>query len=215
MNFSADSIKSIYEGNVAKRYDRLTSHFFAHFKKKAFENSSIKSGDTVLVYCCGTGLDFPHIRNLIGDTGRIIGIDFSREMLKQASEKVEKYEWDNIELIEGDVVEYSERIAVKADAGVCTLGLSIIPDYLAAYESLLSNVKVGGEILVGDMQLAAGKMAVFNPLVLRMSRRFGGTREGHQNSRLLRAKMMQDLADVQTRAFFFNSYYYCVGKIKA
>lgn len=215
MNFSADSIKNIYEGKVAKRYDQLTSHFFAHFKKKAFEKSSIKSGDTVLVYCCGTGLDFPHILELIGKNGKIIGVDFSKEMLSQAREKVERNHWQNIELIEADVINYQEKLVDKADAGVCTLGLSIIPDYLSAYKSLLSNVKGRGEILIGDMQLASGKMTVFNPLVLRMSKRFGGTREGHRNSRLLRDKLFLDLEEIQTSEFFFNSYYYCVGKKKA
>jgi hypothetical protein len=35
--------------------------FFMSWKKKAINDSSLKSGGRILVFCCGTGLDFPAI----------------------------------------------------------------------------------------------------------------------------------------------------------
>ena len=149
-------IEKIYSGNLVRKYESAMSHFFAGFKKKAFEASSLKKEDRVLVFCCGTGLDFPPILKRIGREGKIIGFDFSSEILILAEEKIRKNRWDNIELVQADVTTFRDRVKPKADAGICTLGLSIIPDFTTAYENLLSNVKIQGEIIIGDMQLAYG-----------------------------------------------------------
>ncbi len=82
-----------------------------------------------------------------------------------------------------------------------------------AYKSLTSNVKKGGEIIIGDMQLASGWLARFNPFTIFLSRKFGGTHEGHQNSLELYAIMKNELTDVKKREFFFKAYYYCIAKI--
>ena len=214
MSFDSKNIENIYAGNVAKKYDFSIPPFFAVWKKKAFDDSSLKKGDRVLVFCCGTGLDFPHILKKIGKDGKIIGVDFSHEMLKKAKEKISKKKWRNIELIEADITKFGDKHDEQFDAGVCTLGLSIIPEYKSAYYNLLSNVKKQGEIIIGDMQLAAGWLSIFNPLTLFLSKKFGGTREGHQNSLELCAIMKNELGEVKKKEYFFKSYYYCIGRKK-
>ncbi len=67
MNLDAKRIKDIYTGNRARNYDMALPHSFTTWKKKAFDESSLKNGDLVLVFCCGTGLDFPHILSKIGN----------------------------------------------------------------------------------------------------------------------------------------------------
>jgi len=103
MSFESKNIEAIYASKVAKRYDYSMPPFFLRWKRKAFNESSLKKGDTVLVFCCGTGLDFPYIIDEIGDEGKIIGVDFSADMLQSASEKIQKENWKNIELIEAVV----------------------------------------------------------------------------------------------------------------
>ena len=93
MDFNSKKIEGIYAGKVAKRYERSMPPFFLQWKKKAISESAIKRGDKVLVFCCGTGLDFPYIMNKIGEEGKIVGIDFSEEMLIQAQQKIEKNYW--------------------------------------------------------------------------------------------------------------------------
>ncbi len=188
------------------------AHFFARFKKLAYADAGLAIGDKVLVFCCGTGADFPHILKIIGKDGHIVGVDFSTEMLKQAQAKVDKHGWENIELIEADITKPIDSIDVKFDVGACTLGMSIIPDYKAGYANLASYVKPQGEIIIGDMQLATGWLALFNPLTLALAKRYGGSPEGHQNSLDLRATMEAELTDIRKREFFFGSYYYCVGR---
>ena len=102
MNLEAKTIEGIYSGSVAKKYDMSMGHFFARLKEKAFKKSSLKAGDQVLVFCCGTGLDFPHILRRIGEEGKITGVDFSGEMLNRAAKKISRNNWTNIELVHAD-----------------------------------------------------------------------------------------------------------------
>jgi demethylmenaquinone methyltransferase/2-methoxy-6-polyprenyl-1,4-benzoquinol methylase len=183
-------------------------------KKLAIDASALRRRDRVLVFCCGTGLDFPFVLEKIGDEGTIVGVDFSPEMLEKALDKVRGNGWQNVELVEADVTQLEGRFAREFDAGVCTLGLSIIPDYQAAYRNLCSCVKKHGEVIIGDMQLASGWRALLNPVTVSLSRRFGGTHEGHRNSRELHALMKADLDDVRKREFFFRSYFHCIGKVR-
>ncbi len=137
MKFDSKKIKEIYSGKVAKHYDLPISHMFKKYKKLALSESTLKRGDNVLVFCCGTGLDFPEILSRIGHEGKIVGVDFSNDMLEKAKEKIEKHQWNNIELIEADVTKFRYGNNKLFDAGVCTLGLSIIPDFKAAYYNLI------------------------------------------------------------------------------
>lgn len=144
MTFESKKVEEIYAGKVARKYDFSMSHLFARLKRLAFDDSSLKSGDRVLVFCCGTGLDFPHILKKIGKDGEIVGVDFSSEMLKNAQQKLGKKKWENVRLINADVTKFKEKFHKIFDAGVCTLGMSIIPDYKSAYNNLVSNVKKAG-----------------------------------------------------------------------
>ena len=214
MRFDSKKIKEIYTGNVATKYDFSLPPFFAKWKKKAFDESSLKIGDRVLVFCCGTGLDFPHILKKIGENGKIVGVDFSTLMLDSAREKIRKNNWNNIELIEADIIKFENNSETKFDVGVCTLGMSIIPDYKTAYKNLVSNIKKDGEVIIGDMQLASGWLARFNPFTIFLSKKFGGTFEGHKNSLELYSIMKKELDVVIKKEFFFKAYYYCIGKVR-
>jgi len=211
MKTESNKIKEIYSGNVTRHYDLPISHIFRKYKEKVFDVSSLKRGDRVLVYCCGTGLDFPEIENKIGEEGHIVGVDFSREMLKKAQQRIEKHRWNNVDLFEADVTVVALDNEELFDVGICTLGLSIIPEYKTAYYSLVSKVKEGGEIIIGDMQLASEWYARFNPFTISLAKRFGGSYEGHQNSLEICDIMKNELKKVIKREFFLKSYYYCIG----
>jgi len=203
--------EEIYNGKVARHYDFSMPPFFLSWKKKAIKDSSLKKGDKVAVFCCGTGLDFPYILERICNEGEITGFDFSAEMLRQAKKKIDKNNWKNIHLIHADVTKFDSKYLNAFDAGVCTLGLSIIPEFELAYLNLLSYVKNTGELIIGDMQLATGKLALFNPLTIFLARKFGGTHKGHQNSLKIQAMMQNDLSEIKKEVFFLGAYYYCIG----
>jgi ubiquinone/menaquinone biosynthesis C-methylase UbiE len=212
MTLKTNNTEELYKEKMSKKYDLSMSHMFGKFKKKAFNDSSIKNGDIVLVFCCGTGLDFQHILKKTGRHGKIVGVDFSTDMLNMAEKKLKQNKWDNVELIQADVTKFKYEPDIKFDIGICTLGMSIIPEYKAAYYNLLSHIKDSGEIIIGDMKLANGKFSIFNPLTIFLAKRYGGTFEGHNNSIELLSLMHKELCNVRYNEYFFRSYYYCVGK---
>ena len=214
MKLESKKIEEIYSSEVAKEYGSSMARF-EQYKEKAINESSLKNGDIVLVFCCGTGLDFSHILKKIGKEGKILGVDFSSEMLKKAKEIIRNEKWENIELIEADITKFKDKLEEKADVGVCTLGMSIIPDFKSAYHNLLSNVKEQGEIIIGDMQLASGRLAgLKTKLTISLAKKYGGTYEGHQNSLELYSMMKKELTDIIKREFLLKSYFYCIGEKK-
>lgn len=57
-------------------------------------------GDTVLDVACGTGLSLPLLREAVGPSGRVIGIEVSPEMIALARDRVAAAGWDNVSLIQ-------------------------------------------------------------------------------------------------------------------
>ena len=60
-----------------------------------------KGGDAVLDICTGSGAMLPSLRERIDEEGMVVGLDFSRGMLRAARSKLASY--PNIFLIEADV----------------------------------------------------------------------------------------------------------------
>jgi SAM-dependent methyltransferase len=49
-----------------------------------------------------TGRNFPLILEKIGPTGKLLGVDYTPDMLARARERVERERWKNVELVQGD-----------------------------------------------------------------------------------------------------------------
>jgi len=208
---SFTSLKSIrLRSIVAWLGNRLFD--FEALKKRAFDASTLQKGDRVVVFCCGTGYDFRYIRERIGPEGYILGVDASAAMLAAAQERIRRAQWDNVDIVRADVTRFGRKQEGRFDAGVCTLGFSIIPAYRKACDSLLSQVRNGGEIIVSDVQLTSGWRALINPLVVFWSREYGGSFAGNRNTRRLFKQLEQELSAVRKQEFFLGSYCYCIGR---
>ncbi|GAA0529700.1 hypothetical protein GCM10008994_00280 [Halorubrum ejinorense] len=85
-------------------------------------------GDTVVEFGCGPGVNLPALREAVGPTGRVVGVDVSTRMLDRAAALVERRGWENVSLVEGD----AERPPVAAADGVlATFVTSLFPDSYA------------------------------------------------------------------------------------
>ncbi len=60
---------------------------------------SLSAGDVVVDVACGTGINFSLIEKAITDSGRLIGVDVSPEMLREADARVVSRGWRNVTLI--------------------------------------------------------------------------------------------------------------------
>jgi ubiquinone/menaquinone biosynthesis C-methylase UbiE len=207
-----NNAEEIYSRILPKSYDTMQRHM-VKYKKIAVEKSRIQAGDSVVVFCCGSGMDFHTLEERIGPKGNITGIDFSKQMLHVAKNRIIENGWANITLIQMDVAKTGpiNSMTNKFDAGICTLGLSIIPSYRQAYQNLKDCVKQGGQIIIGDMQIASGIYSLFNPLSVYFSRPFGGSYAGHKASKTIKNEMLKSLENVYIKYFLFHSYFICWG----
>ena len=230
MEFDAAEVKRKYTGELPIGYGKgsLSSlgewaHYLASIsitrafrfgarKRYALRASHVKEGDAVIVFCCGTGDDFPHILERTGDAGRILGVDFSPAMLEVARDRVGRAAWSNVDLLEADVTEFENESDSYFDCGICTLGMSIIPEWRKAYHNLLSHVKPGGEVIIGDLQLATGWRSLINAPIMTWVKKYGGSYEGHKNSRELFSLMERGLSEVSRQEYSLGSYCCCIGK---
>jgi ubiquinone/menaquinone biosynthesis C-methylase UbiE len=138
-------VRRLY-GLVAGIYDFRVGPFLRG-RKRALETLRPDPGDTVLDLACGTGLNFQHIIEWIGPKGRIVGVDFTRPMLKRATKKLGRHRWDNVTLVEGDATSLP-LAADSCDAVLCSYAIAIIPDYRRAIAEAVRVLKPGGRLVL-------------------------------------------------------------------
>src|SRR5580700_12204237 len=110
-------------GAVSRRYDRI-AHLIPFFewlfflprdwRRKAVVDLGLSRGDSVLEIGCGTGRNFPYLREAVGPAGRIYGVDISPGMLRNAGKLRDANAWSNIELCECDAADYAAPLPLDA-----------------------------------------------------------------------------------------------------
>ncbi len=141
---------------IANLYDFFTSWIYKRARISLIESLELKKGDRVLVIACGTGQNFKLIQDKIGDSGEIIGLDYSAGMLKVAQKRIKRNNWENIKLINIDVRdlrgEYLQANNINPDFDVIVgeLAFSVIPDWENVMKKAVSLLKVGGKMGVLD-----------------------------------------------------------------
>ena len=96
-------IKKKYRRN-ADYYDFVTQAF-SQIRSRAIAQLGLKPGETVLDFGSGTGLSFALIEQAIGPSGKLIAVELSPAMLAKAKEKIARYRWENIILLEANAEE--------------------------------------------------------------------------------------------------------------
>lgn len=133
-------------------------------RERAVERLGLREGDAVLDLACGHGVNFGPLQQRVGPSGWLIGLDTSREMLEAARARVERSGWKNVDLVEADAARAGLKEALL-DAALCTLGLSVIPDYETAISTVRYSLKPGGRFVVIDARPFRGAARVLNVLI--------------------------------------------------
>ena len=63
----------------------------------------IKEGDTVVDFGSGAGIDVFLAANIVKESGKVIGIDMTQEMLQKARDNAQKFGYKNVEFRQGDI----------------------------------------------------------------------------------------------------------------
>ncbi len=112
----------------------------------------IMPGQTVVDLGSGAGNDCFVARAETGENGRVIGVDFTPDMLAKARENAKKLGYTNVEFVEGDI----ENLPLEdnlADVIVSNCVLNLVPDKVKAFSETYRVLQPGGHISVSDIVL--------------------------------------------------------------
>ncbi len=112
----------------------------------------IKEGDSVLDLGSGAGNDCFVARAIVGEAGKVTGIDFTDEMLKKADENVRKLGHTNVEFIKGDIEEMPMPNN-QYDVVLSNCVLNLVPDKNKAFSEIFRVLKPDGHFCVSDVVL--------------------------------------------------------------
>lgn len=118
---------------------------------------NIKEGDTVVDLGSGAGNDAFVARQIVGESGRVIGIDMTEPMIEKANINNKKLGYTNVEFRLGEI----ENLPIEdnsVDVILSNCVLNLVPDKRKAFSEINRILKTGGSFSISDIVLK-GKLS--------------------------------------------------------
>ncbi len=116
------------------------------------EFADIQAGHHVLDLGSGAGNDCFVARSMVGESGKVTGIDFSDEMLDKARSNAQKLGYTNVEFVGGDIEEMPLE-SNRFDVVISNCVLNLVPDKDKAFAEIMRVLTPGGHFCVSDVVL--------------------------------------------------------------
>lgn len=149
---------------AADSFDAPPLAFWDRIGRRTVAKVSLSPGAHVLDVCCGSGASAIPAAEIVGSSGRVLGVDLAENLLELARRKAHKRGLANVEFLHADF-ESLDPSAEIFDAVVCVFGIFFVPDMPAAARHLWRLVRPGGQLAVttwGPRVLEPGNTAFWD-----------------------------------------------------
>lgn len=144
-----ERVHHVFE-KIYKKYDTMNSiiSFQRHkaWRKDTMKRMKVEKGKKALDVCCGTGDWALALAEEVGRDGKVIGLDFSKNMLSIAEEKRAEDDLSQLTFVHGNAMKlpYEDHTFDYVTIG---FGLRNVPDYMTVLHEMYRVVKPGGKVV--------------------------------------------------------------------
>ena len=117
-----------------------------------FSRGGLQLGERVVDLGCGAGTDVLMASQMVGPTGRVIGIDMTAAMVAKARANAAAMGAANVEIVEG-LVERLPLSDESVDVVISNGVIDLVPDKDAVFAEILRVLRPGGRIQIADVTL--------------------------------------------------------------
>ena len=198
----------------APHYDRLVWLYrlaganVSAYRRRAVEALNVFPGDTVVDLGCGTGGNFPCLASAVTASGRIIGIDLTDAMLREARHGVENAGWANVELVEADAADYA--FPENVGGVLSTFAITMVDDYDGVIRRAADALRPGGHLVIFEMKRPETWPEWMIRVGARLNCPFGVSHDYAERTPW--KSVRRHLDEVLYEEFYAGCLYLCVGQ---
>ena len=161
MTLEPQQVREMFD-RISPSYDRMNRIMSAgrdgRWRRLGVTLAGVRAGDAALDVCCGTGDFAIELRRTVGPSGRVVGLDFSAQMLDLAARKSAAVEW-----VRGDALELP--FAPDTFAAACVgFGVRNLPDYRRGFAEMARVVRPGGRVVCLELSTPPAPIRPFSQL---------------------------------------------------
>ena len=192
---------------LAAGYDRRIG-LLDRLRRRLISRAGFQTGDHVLDMGCGTGASFAALREAVGASGRVTGVELTEEMAAVARQRISAAGWDNVEVTVGDATIAPLPTEVDGILFFLTHDLTRTPPVV---QRAVAAGRPGATVVAFGPCRARGWGTPANLIVRPIARRYVTTLEGYDEpwSHLAAA-----VPGLRIRRPFLGATYVAVGKTR-
>jgi demethylmenaquinone methyltransferase/2-methoxy-6-polyprenyl-1,4-benzoquinol methylase len=161
VTLESQQVREMFD-RISPSYDRMNRIMSAgrdgRWRRLGVTLAGVRAGDAALDVCCGTGDFAIELRRTVGPSGRVVGLDFSAQMLDLAARKSAAVEW-----VQGDALELP--FAPDTFAAACVgFGVRNLPDYRRGFAEMARVVRPGGRVVCLELSTPPAPIRPFSQL---------------------------------------------------